>query len=67
MAKKKQRAKQVSKGERNSVARNVVKAQRRDYMNSFARLQNQFAAYKKGKRVSKEAFELFEPTNKKSR
>ena len=51
MGKKKSRAHQVSKGERNSVARNIVKARRRDYMQSSERMTNQLAAFLKGKNV----------------
>jgi len=51
MAKKKQRAHQVSKGQRDSVARSTVKAIRRDYMQSGARSDNQLAAFLKGKNV----------------
>jgi len=51
MGKKKQRAHQVSKGERDSVARSTVKAMRREYMQSSARLDNQLAAFMKGKNV----------------
>ena len=51
MGKKKQRAHQVSKGERDSVARSTVKAMRREYMQSGARLDNQLAAFLKGKNV----------------
>ena len=51
MGKKKSRAHQVSKGERNSVARNIVKARRRDYMQSSERMTNQLAAFLRGKNV----------------
>jgi len=51
MGKKKQRAHQVSKGQRDSVARSTVKAIRRDYMQSSDRLDNQLAAFMKGKNV----------------
>jgi len=51
MGKKKQRAHQVSKGERNSVARSTVKAMRRDYMQSSDRVNNQLAAFLRGKNV----------------
>ena len=51
MGKKKQRAHQVSKGQRDSVARSTVKAIRRDYMQSSDRLNNQLAAFMKGKNV----------------
>jgi hypothetical protein len=51
MGKKKSRAHQVSKGERNSVARNIVKARRRDYMQSGDRMYNQLTAFLKGKNV----------------
>lgn len=51
MGKKKQRAHQVSKGERDSVNRSVVKAIRREYMQSSARMDNQLAAFMKGKNV----------------
>lgn len=51
MGKKKQRAHQVSKGQRDSVARSTVKAIRRDYMQSSDRLDNQLAAFLKGKNV----------------
>ena len=45
MGKKRQRSKQVSKGERRNVARDVVKATRRDYMQSDNRITNQLAAF----------------------
>ena len=51
MGKKKSRANQVSKGERNSDARNIVKARRRDYMQSSERMTNQLAAFLRGKNV----------------
>ena len=51
MAKKKQRATQTSKGERDTVKRSVVKAMRREYMKSSARTDNQLAAFIKGKNV----------------
>ena len=52
MGKKKSRATQVSKGERNNVNKDVSKALRRDYMqNDLARLNNQIDAFKKGKNV----------------
>ena len=51
MGKKKSRAHQVSKGERNSVARSTVKAMRRDYMQSSDRVNNQLAAFLRGKNV----------------
>jgi hypothetical protein len=51
MGKKKQRANQVSKGQRDSVARSTVKAMRRDYMQSSDRVNNQLAAFLKGKNV----------------
>ena len=51
MGKKKQRAHQVSKGQRDSVARSTVKAIRRDYMQSSDRLDNQLAAFLRGKNV----------------
>ena len=51
MGKKKQRANQTSKGERNSVARSTVKAMRRDYMQSSDRVNNQLAAFLRGKNV----------------
>ena len=51
MGKKKQRAHQVSKGERHSVARSTVKAIRKDYMSSSARHDNQLQAFLRGKNV----------------
>ena len=51
MGKKKQRAHQVSKGERRCVNRSVTKATRRDYMKSADRMTNQLNAFLKGKRV----------------
>ena len=51
MGKKKQRANQVSKGERRTVARTTTKAMRREYMQSSARTENQLAAFLKGKNV----------------
>ena len=51
MGKKKSRATQTSKGERRSVARNIVKATRRDYMQSSQRSINQLDAFLRGKNV----------------
>ena len=52
MGKKKSRATQVSKGERNNVSKDVCKALRRDYLqNDLARLNNQIDAFKRGKNV----------------
>ena len=51
MGKKKQRATQTSKGDRQTVARATVKALRREYMQSSARTDNQLAAFLKGKNV----------------
>tara|TARA_R110000772_G_scaffold228855_2_gene339626 strand:+ start:58 stop:339 length:282 start_codon:yes stop_codon:yes gene_type:complete len=52
MGKKKSRATQTSKGERNNVNKDVSKSLRRDYMqNDLARLNNQIAAFKRGKNV----------------
>ena len=52
MGKKKSRATQVSKGERNNVNKDVSKALRRDYLqNDLARLSNQIDAFKRGKNV----------------
>ena len=52
MGKKKSRATQTSKGERNNVCKSTTKALRRDYMqNDLARLNNQIAAFKRGKNV----------------
>ena len=51
MGKKKSRSTQTSKGERRSLARNIVKATRRDYMQSSERNQNQLSAFLKGKNV----------------
>ena len=52
MGKKKSRATQVSKGERNNVNKDVSKALRRDYLqNDLARLNNQIDAFKRGKNV----------------
>ena len=52
MGKKKSRATQTSKGERNNVCKATTKAVRRDYMqNDLARLNNQFDAFNKGKNV----------------
>ena len=51
MGKKKQRAKQVSKGERNSVNRKLTNAARREYKLSSQRIYNQFAAHLKLKNV----------------
>ena len=52
MGKKKSRATQVSKGERNNVNKDVSKALRRDYLqNNLARTTNQVSAFKKGKNV----------------
>jgi hypothetical protein len=52
MGKKKSRATQTSKGERNNVSKDVSKALRRDYLhNDLARLNNQIDAFKRGKNV----------------
>ena len=53
MGKKKQRTKQVSKGERRNVAKKTTNAARRDYIASdgMERLINQLDAYKKNKNV----------------
>jgi hypothetical protein len=52
MGKKKSRASQTSKGERNNVSKDVSKALRRDYLqNSLARLNNQVSAFNRGKNV----------------
>lgn len=51
MGKKKSRAKQTSKGERRALSRDIVKATRRDYMQSSERTTNQLAAFLKGKKV----------------
>jgi hypothetical protein len=51
MGKKKSRSTQTSKGERRCVARDIVKATRRDYMQSSERTTNQLAAFLKGKNV----------------
>ena len=52
MGKKKSRATQTSKGERNNVCKATTKAVRRDYMqNDLARLNNQIDAFKRGKNV----------------
>ena len=51
MGKKSSRTSQTSKGERRSLARDVVKATRRDYMKSGERGINQLAAFMRGKNV----------------
>jgi len=52
MGKKKSRATETSKGERNNVRRDVTKALRRDYMSGRSdRMNNQIAAFRKGKNV----------------
>ena len=51
MGKKKQRSTQTSKGERRCVARTTIKALRRDYMQSSDRVNNQLAAFLRGKNV----------------
>ena len=51
MGKKRSRAHQTSKGERRCVARDIVKATRRDYMQSSERITNQLSAFLKGKNV----------------
>ncbi len=52
MGKKKSRATQTSKGERNNVSKDLSKALRRDYLqNNLARTTNQVSAFKKGKNV----------------
>jgi len=51
MGKKQSRATQTSKGERRSVARATTKALRREYIQSTDRINNQLAAFMKGKNV----------------
>ena len=52
MGKKKSRATQTSKGERNNVSKDLSKALRRDYLqNNLARTTNQVSAFKEGKNV----------------
>jgi hypothetical protein len=51
MGKKRSRAHQTSKGERRCVARDIVKATRRDYMQSNERITNQLSAFLRGKNV----------------
>ena len=51
MGKKSSGTKYTSKGERRCVARNVVKATRRDYMQSSDRVANQLSAFMRGKNV----------------
>jgi|TARA_B110000483_G_C18173538_1_gene534147 hypothetical protein len=51
MGKKSSGTSQTSKGERRSLARDVVKAARRDYMKSGMRGINQLAAFMRGKNV----------------
>ena len=51
MGKKKQRSTQTSKGERRTVARATTKALRKEYMQSTDRINNQLAAFMKGKNV----------------
>ena len=51
MGKKSSGTKYTSKGERRCVARNVVKATRRDYMQSSDRVANQLSAFMRGRNV----------------
>ena len=51
MGKKRLSSGYQSKGERDCVNRSVVKATRRDYMNSTERITNQLAAFLRGKNV----------------
>jgi len=51
MGKKRSRAHQVSKGERDSVNRSLLKDVRRTYMQSDARITNQVRAWRAGKNV----------------
>lgn len=51
MGKKRSRAHQVSKGERDSVNRSLLKDVRRTYMQSDARITNQVKAWRAGKNV----------------
>jgi hypothetical protein len=53
MAKKKSRDATSSKGERNNVRKDVTKARRREYLdnNQSERINNQIAAFKRGKNV----------------
>ena len=50
---KKSRSTETSKGERNNVRRDITKALRRDYLERepITRLNNQIAAFKRGKNV----------------
>lgn len=52
MGKKKSRAHQVSKGERNNVRKDILKAARRHYLSDSLKVSiNKLNAWKKGKRV----------------
>lgn len=51
MGKKKSRAHQVSKGERDSINKSILKACRREYLATGPRLANQIAAWRAGKNV----------------
>ena len=51
MAKKKQRAKQTSKGIHHQNPNPIRKAMRKEYRTSAARMMNQLEAHMKGKRV----------------
>ena len=51
MGKKRLSSGYQSKGERDCVNRSVVKATRRDYMQSSQRITNQLAAFMRGKNV----------------
>lgn len=52
MGKKRSRAHQVSKGERNNVSKSITKAARKEYMqNDLVRGNNQMKAWKLGKNV----------------
>ena len=51
MGKKKKSDGYTSKGERNNVNKNILKAMRRDYLKSGQRLSNQQKAFSLGKRV----------------
>ena len=50
---KKSRATETSKGERNNVRRDITKVMRRNYLecDPITRLNNQIAAFKRGKNV----------------
>ena len=51
MGKKRSRAHQTSKGERDNVSKKLLNAMRRDYVGTMTQLNNQLKAWRQGKNV----------------